>query len=140
MESLSSDYYEEWLRRQLKYLTSNLPRFKLKLEELLQMEDPYVELISGEKHYFDRRELEELKNILPRELASRLRLPLVFKRSLESSESLYYIDGGLDEVETVKKIVNLSFIPSDGNRFYTYKPVILSIISKFPSIVIISVV
>lgn len=137
---MSSDYYEEWLRRQLKYLISNVPRCKLRLEELLQMENPYIELISGEKHYFDKRELEELKNILPRELASRLRLPLVFKRSFESSESIYYIDGGLDEVEAVKKIVNLSFIPSDGSRFYTYKPVILSILSKFPSIVIISVI
>ncbi len=104
------------------------------------MENPYVELISGEKHYFDRRELEELRNILPGELVSRLKLPLVFKRSLESSESLYYIDGGLDEVEAVKKIVGLSFIPSDGSRFYTYKPVILSILSKFSSIVLISVV
>ncbi|MEM0078724.1 MAG: DUF61 family protein [Nitrososphaerota archaeon] len=137
---MSSDYYEEWLRRQLKHLTSNTPRFKLRLEELLQMENPYVELISGEKHYFDRRELEELRNILPGELASRLKLPLVFKRSLESSESLYYIDGGLDEVEAVKKIVGLSFIPSDRSRFYTYKPVILSILSKFSSIVLISVV
>jgi uncharacterized protein (UPF0216 family) len=137
---LSVDFSDEWLRRQVREFNKDIPRIRLPLTLLLEMDTPYVETIGGDRHYFDKKELRELAEVLPKELLDRLRLPLVFKRSLEVEESLYFLDGGEVEVEVLKRLVGLSYIPSRGRQYYTYKPIISKLISKFPSIVVIGVV
>jgi len=137
---LSIDLPGEWLRRQIREFNKDIPRVKLPLSLLLEMDIPYVETVGGERHYFDKKELRELSEMLPRELLDKFRLPLVFKRSLEVGESLYLLDGGEVEVEVLKKLVGLTYIPSRGRQYYTYKPIISKLISKFPSIVVIGII
>lgn len=130
---------DEWLRRQLRSLNEGLPRSRVPLRELLGMDEPSVETIGGQIHYFAREELEELARSLPRDIAARLRLPLVFRRSMESHESIYFLDGGEVEAEAVKHIAGLSFLPSSGGRYYTYKPIISKLASKYPSIIVLGI-
>ncbi|MEN2974685.1 MAG: DUF61 family protein [Candidatus Caldarchaeales archaeon] len=136
---MSVESSDEWLRYQLRELNKDIPKVRLPLKTLLNMDVPSVETIKG-VHYFDKRELELLESILPEELKEKIRLPLVFRRSIESGESIYFIDGGEVEAGVVKKLTGLRFIPYDGERYYTYKPIILKILSKYPSIVAIGII
>jgi len=104
----------------------------------LESDEPSVKTLGG-VHYFSREELEKLSEILPERLRKRVTLPLVFRRSIESSESIYFLDGGEVEAETVKLITGLKFLPSLRGRYYTYKPVISLIVSKYPSILVLGV-
>jgi len=140
LTELGVDFSEEWLRNQLRELNRDLPRVRVPLARLLEMDNPSVETVGGDIHYFDKRELRELAEILPSELHEKLKLPLVFRRSLEVGESIYFLDGGGAEAEVLKKLLGLEFTPSIQQRYYTYKPVITKLISRFPSIVVIGVI
>lgn len=140
LTELCIDFSEEWLRKQLRELSRDLPRVRLPLARLLEMDNPFVETVGGDLHYFDKRELRELAEILPSELHDKLKLPLVFRRSVEIGESLYFLDGGEVEVEVLKKLLGLSYIPFIQKKYYTYKPVIAKLISRFPSTVVVGVI
>lgn len=131
------DFSDEWVRHQLREINRDMPRVRIPLNLLLEMDNPSIETIGGDRHYFDKRELRELADIIPRELWGKFKLPLVFRRSLETDESLYFLDGGEVEVQVIKKLTGLEFIPSKDNQYYTYKPVISKLIQKFPSIIVI---
>lgn len=139
MPPLRREGVDEWLRRQLKSLNEGLPRSRKRLAELLEMDRPVVETVGGELHHFSREELERLARILPPDVATRLKLPLVFKRSFESGESIYFLDGGEAEAEAVKCIAGISFLPSAQGRYYTYKPIISKIASNYPSLIALGV-
>ncbi|MCS7126417.1 MAG: DUF61 family protein [Aigarchaeota archaeon] len=130
---------DEWLRHQLRELNRDIPKIRVPLPILLKMDNPFIETLGG-VHYFDKDELKSLKSILPEDLQENLKLPLVFRRSIESGESIYFIDGGELEAEVIKKLTGLNFIPFNGEKYYTYKPVILKLLSNFPSIIVIGVI
>ena len=130
---------EEWLSNQFKRINEGLPKSRLPLSELLSMQEPSVETIGGGRHHFLRDELQELLNVLPEELWRRVRLPLVFRRSLESSESVYYLEGGEAEAEAVKILAGVRFLPENKGRYFTYKPILSILVSKYPTIIVIGV-
>ncbi len=132
-----ADRVEEWLSNQFRRINEGLPRKRLPLEELLTMDEPSVETVGGGLHHFSKNELQELSRSLPRDLARRVRLPLVFRRSLESSESIYYLDGGDVEAEVVRRITGVGFLPRNRGRYYTYKPIISILASRYPTLVVI---
>ena len=129
--------FEEWLSTQFRRLNDGLPRRRLLLRELLEMEEPSVETLGGERHYFSREELEEVSEMLPERVAGKVRLPLVFRRSLESVESVYYLEGGEAEAETVKALAGIGFLPSNLGRYYTYKPIVSLLASKYPTLIVL---
>ncbi len=132
-----ADKVEEWLSIQFKKINEGLPRRRLKLGELLSMERPSVETVGGGLHHFSKTELQELSRSLSEDLRERVRLPLVFRRSLKSSESIYYLDGGEAEAEVVKRIAGVGFLPRNKGRYFTYKPIISILVSRYPTLVVI---
>lgn len=134
---MSEDWVEEWLSKQVRRLNEGLPRRRVLLRELLEMGEPGVETVGGGRHFFAREELEEVWRVLPRSVAERLRLPLVFRRGWESRESVFYLEGGEVEAEAVKLLTGLSYLPSSKGRYYTYKPIVSLLASKYPSIVVL---
>lgn len=131
------NFSDEWIKHQLREINKDMPRVRVPLNLLLEMDKPSIETVGGDRHYFDKRELRELADVIPRDLWDKLKLPLIFKRSLEADESLYFIDGGEVEVQVIKKLIGLEFIPSRDNQYYTYKPIISKLIQRFPSIIVI---
>lgn len=140
MTELDIDFSEAWLRNQIRELNRDLPRARLPLTSLLEMDNPCVETVRGDIHYFDKRELRRLAEILPSGILNKLKLPLVFRRSLETGESLYFLEGGEIEVEVLKKLLGLDYIPSIEQKYYTYKPIITKLISEYPSLVVVGVI
>lgn len=134
---MNVDFSDEWIKHQLREINRGMPRVRVPLNLLLEMDKPSIETVGGDRHYFDKRELRELADIIPREFWSKLKLPIVFRRSLEADESLYFIDGGEVEVHVIKKLIGLEFVPSRDNQYYTYKPIISKLIQRFPSIIVI---
>ncbi|ABM79910.1 DUF61 family protein [Hyperthermus butylicus] len=66
-----------------------LPREYKELPRLLEEDEPSVELISGSRHYFDKRELLELSNSLPWYLRGFTKLPWIFTYARQGFVGIY---------------------------------------------------
>lgn len=126
---------EEWLRYELMSINMALPKRPLRLSMLLHLEEPFVETVGGGRHYFDKKELEELRKLLPS--GHDVLLPIVFVRRGELGEGVYLIKGGKDEAEAFRLALGLSDVPYSPEGYYTYKPFILEFLRKFKTLGII---
>jgi uncharacterized protein (UPF0216 family) len=71
--------YVERVYRDKRFFETLLPKRYVKLSEIVGVEKPYVELISGDKHYFSVDEVRRLYNLLPWYLRSFTVLPWLFR-------------------------------------------------------------
>lgn len=94
---------DTFLREELRLVNKHLPRRKISLCELLNMDVPYVVTGNGGIHIFDPKELEMLAKITNKNCS--LKLPIVIEY-VPSNEGLYIIRDQL-EAEVVAEILGL---------------------------------
>lgn len=71
--------FENCLKGDLKTLNAHLPRRRKSLSELLEEKCPHVECGDGSTHYFKKKELEYLTEILNNEEKQMLLLPIIIE-------------------------------------------------------------
>jgi uncharacterized protein (UPF0216 family) len=76
--------FENHLQGDLKTLNAHLPRRRKTLSELLEEKRPHVECGDGSTHYFKKKELEYLTEILNNDDQQMLLLPIIIE--VESDE------------------------------------------------------
>ncbi len=72
---------EELLGREISRVNRHLPSSRPTLAELMKMEEPFVVLRDGSRHYFRKPELEYLSSLVELEEAKNLRIPIILEIS-----------------------------------------------------------
>jgi len=127
-------FVDDLLAETLRHVNDSLPRRVVRLGVLLRMDEPYVETIGGGFHYFNKRELMMLAELLPADVAADLHLPFVFTKRHDLEEPVYLIRTVGSEPEAFKTLMGLSHLPESGGGYYTYKPVIAEFVRRYPSL------
>ncbi|GBC72404.1 hypothetical protein HRbin03_00233 [archaeon HR03] len=130
-------FVDDWLAETMRHVNDALPRRAEKLSTLLEMEKPSVETVGGGRHYFDKKELEELLRKLPSEVSENLYLPIVFAKNPELGESTYIVKSRGSEAEAFRILMGLRTLPRVGNQPYTYKPLVTEFINRYPTLAVI---
>jgi len=118
---------DELLRRQLKILNRHLPAERVQLSELLKCERPRVRTKSGETHRFRKEELRYLAELVPKELHSKLRLPILIELTPQLGSGTAKISGNT-ECAVVGKILGIKR-ESEG-ELVLYRPEIRALRKK----------
>ncbi len=129
-----SSSVDEWLSHTLRHINDALPRRVERLSRLLEMDEPYVETVGGWKHFFNKKELQQIKEMLPATVAERLYLPFVFVKNHESEEPFYIIRERGSEAEAFRIIMGLAELPKTSGKPYTYKILVAEFLNRFPSL------
>ena len=132
-----TDKIDEWLSHTLKSINDSLPKRMEKFTRLIEMEEPYVETIGGEKHHFNKEELKQIAEKLPDHILANLYLPIVFTKQHNLEESVYIIRARGTEAEAFKILMKINDLPKINNQPYTYKPLIAEFINKYPTLAVI---
>ncbi|MEM2984469.1 MAG: DUF61 family protein [Candidatus Jordarchaeaceae archaeon] len=118
-------------------INDHLPRNYKTLETLLESKDPHVITLNGDRIPFERKELEFLASIVPKEFHGRIQLPIVFIRRIDMGEGVFSIGGGKVEQAVVMKLLGEknpfsmeehSFLP------YIYRHQVLEVRKKIRSL------
>ncbi len=88
-------------------------------------------------HYFDRRELEEFRKILPEGFD--VSLPLIFIRRRELGEGVYIIKGEKREAEAFRLALGLSSIHKVTEGYYTYKPFVIEFLRRYKTLGVVGI-
>jgi uncharacterized protein (UPF0216 family) len=83
--------YVERVYMDKRFFESLLPKRYVKLVDIVNSDRPYVELLSGEKHYFNIEEVRDLYRSLPWYLRSFALLPWVFTYNSRSFTPEYVL-------------------------------------------------
>lgn len=67
-----------WLTERVKNLGVKIPAKRLSLRELLSMDVPFVHLVDGNKHFFNKKDLEKAAEILEEKFLNAEVFPIVF--------------------------------------------------------------
>jgi len=119
---------EEYLKEELRIVNIHLPYMRKTLSELLREEFPHVVLRDGSLHYFKRRELELLAQLLPISKWSKLRLPILIEITPEYGEGVAVIKDYV-EAEVVAKLLDIDLrVP-----LIIYRPQILILRRRLPT-------
>lgn len=92
-----------FLKEELRIVNRHLPRERVSLCRLLEMEIPYIITSDGGIHVFDYKELELLAKISNKNCS--LKLPIILEYVPEG-EGIYVVKGSL-EAEVVSKVLKL---------------------------------
>ncbi len=130
------------LGRELRTLTTHLPKQRRTLSELLKSADPTVEAADGSAIVLKRSELEELAKIVPAEYQDRLKLPIIILRRMELGRSVYTISGERIEEFTIKKILKLTNdnyheMYKHEEPTFLYRPQVTELVRRFHSLIAI---
>ncbi|EEB73669.1 DUF61 family protein [Thermococcus sp. AM4] len=93
---------EEILQREIFRVNIHLPRRRVSLGELLEMDDPMVTLRDGSDHHFRREELVYLSSLLGEE-SELLRLPIILE--ISTLNRGYFRVRGRLEVRVIDEIL-----------------------------------
>lgn len=119
---------EEYLREELRIVNMHLPYTRKPLSKLLEEDFPHVVLRDGSLHYFKRRELRLLAQILPSSRWGELRLPILIEIAPEYGEGAAVIKNRV-EAEVIAKILGIEVqVP-----LIVYRPQILLLRRKLPT-------
>ncbi|MEA1904865.1 MAG: DUF61 family protein [Candidatus Hadarchaeota archaeon] len=110
---------DEFLRKQLKVLNRHLPKGRVPLSELLRRDKPRVETRSGGIHRFRKSELKYLAELLPKELHSKLRLPIFIGLMPQLGRGAARISGKI-ECMVVNKVLKRE--KEKENELVIYRP------------------
>ncbi|MEM0440601.1 MAG: DUF61 family protein [Candidatus Caldarchaeum sp.] len=127
---------DEWLSQTLRKINDVLPKRTESLKKLLEMDRPYVETVGGGKHFFDKKELNDVFRILPPETADQLFLPIVFSKNLSLGEHVYVIKARGRAPEAFRILMNLKELPQADGLYYTFKPLVAEFINRYPTLAV----
>ncbi|MEJ5293082.1 MAG: DUF61 family protein [Candidatus Methanosuratincola sp.] len=119
---------------ELKKLTESLPRERRRVSDLLNEEMPAYKNLAGETVYLNKGELNEFARAVPKGNLGSVRLPIVIIRESSMKKGTYLIDGNEREIEAVNRILDR---PPYNNK-YLFRPDVLELVRRFPSIITFS--
>lgn len=131
------DRFFVYIGYELAHLNDQLPEEKISLKSLIEKDVLKVRTKTGE-HYFESKDIEFLKNFVPKEFWNKILLPLVFLRKKE----VYRFEGNIYECFLVKKILNNEEYTFDAvleteKELTLYTPQIIELKKKFKSLFVI---
>ncbi|MDI9644095.1 MAG: DUF61 family protein [Candidatus Verstraetearchaeota archaeon] len=132
MEEREEDVSKLFWEVELKKLNESLPMERKGILELLAMSNPSYKNIAGEIVFFNKEEVHQFSRWLPKEKLNALRLPIVIVRESSHKKGTYMIDGNELEVEAVNRALGRA--PSTNK--YLFRPEVLELTRRFPSIVV----
>ncbi|MEM1517901.1 MAG: DUF61 family protein [Nitrososphaerota archaeon] len=123
----------------IKKLGASMPAKRLSIRQLLLMDEPSVNQVNGEKHFFNKNELIKAAELLRGCCLECEVFPIVFVPRKDLGKDVYLIKGhGAEEVFRI--LMGLSSVnKTPDGQAYTYKALVIEFIKKFPSLGIISV-
>lgn len=123
----------------IKKLGTSMPAKRLSIRQLLSMDEPSVNRVNGEKHFFNKNELLKAAELLKECCLEWEVFPLVFVHRKDLGKDVYLVKGpGAEEVFRI--LMGLSSVnKTPDGQAYTYKALVIEFINKFPSLGIISV-
>lgn len=116
-----------YLRDDVKILNAHIPRKRKSLAELHEEEHPHVICNDGNAHFFRKRELDFLSQMISDEEQRTLLLPIMLEVTHDSGEIIVRTKEGT-EAKILSTILNMSIIQRN-NIIVIYRPQ-LSIIRK----------
>jgi uncharacterized protein (UPF0216 family) len=120
-------------------LNDHLPKEYKTLDELLSMDSPSVKARDGGEIIFDRGELELLAQLIPKELYSQLRLPIVLLRRMDLGPGTFSLSGGKVEAYLALKLLGQVDVNLDGVELpiYIYRPQVQELRRKLRTLTVI---
>jgi hypothetical protein len=119
---------EKFLTLERARLNLHLPTKRISLEEALSSSQPQVPTRSGSPHFFDKRELEILASLIPREERKLLRLPILIAVDRKLGRGAARISGKV-ECEVIAKILG----KGSAEELILYRPEVAILRRKFPT-------
>lgn len=120
----------EFVKKQIQSLNRHLPKGRVTLEQLLKQEKPRIENRDGSTHRFKKKELEYLSEILPKEMHSRLKLPIIVRISPQLGRGASKISGKAEQ-EVVRKILEKE--EEEEDELVVYRPEVSEVRKKLPT-------
>jgi len=123
-------------------MNDHLPAERKTLEQLLTEEKPKVKTKKNHMHYIRKKDLEVVKEILPKEEWHNIRLPIVLLRRTNLDRGLFSVSGGLCELFLIARITERTKDDFDTFKLgehkpYIWKPEAFTAIKKISSLIII---
>jgi uncharacterized protein (UPF0216 family) len=116
-----------YLQDDVKILNAHIPRKRKSLAELQEEEHPHVICNDGNAHYFRKRELDFLSQMVSAEEQGTLLLPIILEVTHDSGEIVIRTKEGT-EAKILSNILNMPIVHRN-NKIVIYRPQ-LSIVRK----------
>ena len=100
---------EEFIGREISRINRHLPLRRPTLAELIVMDDPFVLLRDGSRHYFRRAELDMISSLLDEDEGDKLRLPIILE--ISTLYRGYFRVRGEVEIKVINAVIG------EGNEF-----------------------
>ncbi|RLG51955.1 MAG: hypothetical protein DRN96_04005 [Thermoproteota archaeon] len=122
---------EEAIRRLVSIANAHLPAEFKTLRQLLDERDPKVLCRDGSVHMFDRKELEKLAEMVPREMHDRLKLPIVLTINPKYGRGAYEVEGDAAK-QVVAMVLDLPQ-PVQDEKLILYRPQVMRLRRVLPT-------
>ncbi|MEM4699785.1 MAG: DUF61 family protein [Candidatus Nezhaarchaeales archaeon] len=124
LRGVEERFLKALLKHEVERINEHLPKEFKTLEELLSMDDPCVKARDGGEIIFDRAELEMIASLLPKELHSQLRLPIVLLRRMDLGPGVFSVSGGKIEAYLALKLLSRREVALSDVEvpLYIYRP------------------
>lgn len=109
-----------YLKDEFKVLNAQIPRKRKSLTELLKEEHPHVVCNNGSAHFFKRKELEYLSQMLYEDERNSLLLPIIMEVTPDQSGVTIRSKGG-SEAKIFSKILGMTVV-SKENVITIFRP------------------
>jgi uncharacterized protein (UPF0216 family) len=109
----SNGFVKEYLKDEFKALNAQIPRKRRSLTELLKEEHPHVVCNDGSAHFFKKKELEYLSQILHDNERNSLLLPIIIEIISDQGWVTVRSKGGT-EAKIFSKILDMTVVWKDG--------------------------
>lgn len=138
-EGFGERAFKVLLKREMERLNDHLPKEYKTLDELLSMDSPSVEARDGGEIIFDRDELELIAQLIPKELYSQLRLPMVLLRRVDLGPGTFSLSGGKVEAYLALKLLGQADVSPDGVELplYIYRPQVQELRRRLRTLIVI---
>ncbi len=103
----SNGLIQGYLRDEFRVLNAQLPRRRKPLAKLLQEEHPYVMCNDGSAHFFKRKELEYLSQILSYDEQEALLLPIIMEVTVDQSGVTIISEEGT-EAKVLSRVLDMT--------------------------------
>lgn len=109
----SNGFITGYLKDEFKVLNAQIPRKRKSLNELLKEENPHVVCNDGSAHFFKRKELEYLSQILYEDEQNSLLLPIIIE-IISDQNWVTVRSKGEAEAKIFSKILDMTVVCKDG--------------------------
>jgi len=109
-----------YLKDEARVLNAHIPRKRKSLSELLEEEHPHVICNDGNEHYFRKKELESLSQMVNDDERSSLLIPIIMEITADRAEIIIRTKGKT-EAKIFSTILGMSVICKQ-NKITIYRP------------------